>query len=175
MIELSFKDLYDTYAGMVYNLALQYTANAEDAEEITQDVFVKVHSQLSRFRKEAQPKTWIYRIAVNTSLDYLKARQARKRSGFLKILRFDDNAVSHPVEVNHPGIQLENKEALEGLFTALHKLPPNQQTVLILLKIDGLSQAEASAIMQISQKALESLLQRAKQNLVQLLKAKENE
>jgi RNA polymerase sigma-70 factor (ECF subfamily) len=65
---------------MVYNLALQYTQNTEDAEEITQDVFVKISQKMDGFKNESSLKTWIYRIAINTSLDFLKHKNSKKDS-----------------------------------------------------------------------------------------------
>ena len=59
---------------MVYNLALQYTQNKADAEEITQDVFVKVHQKIHTFGERSELKTWIYRIAINQSLDFLRSK-----------------------------------------------------------------------------------------------------
>jgi RNA polymerase sigma-70 factor (ECF subfamily) len=151
----------------VYNVALHYSQQVEDAEEITQDVFLKIHQKGASFRKEAELKTWIYRIAINSSLDYIKAKQAEKRKWWQSALRLEpsDTTESKMIELNHPGIQLENKESLEALFRQINRLAANQKTALILLKVEGLSQAEAADIMEITEKALESLFQRAKKNL----------
>ena len=67
---------------MVYNLALGYVQNTEDAEEITQDVFVKVYQKIEGFKSDSTLKTWIYRIAINQCIDYVKAKNAKKRFGF---------------------------------------------------------------------------------------------
>ena len=67
-------EIYQEHKSMVYNLSLQYVWSAEDAEEITQDVFLKVFESLGKFRSESHLRTWIYRITINTSLDFLKAR-----------------------------------------------------------------------------------------------------
>ena len=60
---------------MVFNLALQYVQNTEDAEEITQDVFVKIHFSKDNFKNQSAWRTWIYRITINQSLDFLKAKK----------------------------------------------------------------------------------------------------
>jgi RNA polymerase sigma factor (sigma-70 family) len=62
---MTFKEIFDKYNKLVYNLALQYVQQKEDAEEITQDVFVKIHEKLSTFQQQSDIKTWIYRITIN--------------------------------------------------------------------------------------------------------------
>ena len=73
-----FDEIYDNNKDQVYNLALQYVQNQHDAQEITQDVFVAVYKSMSSFRKDSLMSTWIYRITINKSLDYLKARKRKK-------------------------------------------------------------------------------------------------
>jgi RNA polymerase sigma-70 factor (ECF subfamily) len=161
---MHFEEIYHKYKNDVFNLALHYVLNREDAEEITQDVFLKVHHKLGSFRMNASLKTWIYRITVNQSLDFLKAKNRKKR--FFVRNALSDNVLSYEiVNFQHPGIELENKEAYQQLFAAIVKLPSNQRTVITLLKIEHLSIAEVVEIMRIGPKAIESLLQRAKKNL----------
>ena len=162
-----FEDLYEQHKNRVYNLALHYTQNVEDAQEITQDVFVAAHQSLNSFKENAGISTWLYRIAVNKCLDFLKAKNRKKRFAFLTSLFFDDtnNLKHNPPELNHPGVLLEDKEALNILFKKINELPDNQKTALILHKIEQKPQAEVAEIMNLSAKAVESLIQRAKTNL----------
>lgn len=165
-----FKELFDNYKSLVYNVALQYVQNKEDAEEITQDVFVKIHEKLIFFQNQSALKTWIYRIAVNQSLDFLKAQKSLKRWSFFSALSLNnENTKIEVPHFNHPGVELEQKEALEFIFKAINQLPENQKTVLILLKIEQNSQAQTAEIMDLSTKAVESLFNRAKKNLEILL------
>ena len=167
---MNFSEIYSLYNNMVYNLALQYTQTTEDAEEITQDVFVKVHKKFHTFNNQSELKTWVYRIAVNQSLDFIKARNSQKKWHIFSALRIDNASTTFDVPTfNHPGVELEQKESLEFIFKCINQLPDNQKTALILLKIEQLSQAEAAEVMNISSKALESLFQRAKKNLENLL------
>ncbi len=172
---MNFEVIYEEHKRMVYNLALQYVQNCEDAEEITQDVFVKVSLSLKDFKEESTLATWIYRISINKSLDYIKAKKRQKRFAFItSIFKEDSNEVKHdPPEFNHPGVKLEDKEALETIFKYINKLPDNQKTALILHKIEHMPQSEVAEIMEISPKAVESLVQRAKTNLSKLLKNSE--
>jgi RNA polymerase sigma factor (sigma-70 family) len=164
---LTFSELYDQYHKLVYNLALHYVQQIEDAEEITQDVFLSVHKSLSTFQYKADLKTWIYRIAINKSLDYIKAKNRKKRLGFLRFIWSDHETEYVPSlnQMNHPGIDLEQKESVARIFRAINELPENQKTALILNKIEQMTLPELAEIMNLSYKATESLIQRAKQNL----------
>ncbi|MDX1905813.1 MAG: RNA polymerase sigma factor [Bacteroidia bacterium] len=168
---MTFEVLYETFKQQVYNLALHYAGNTSDAAEITQDVFVAVYHNLGRFRKDAGAGTWIYRITINKSLDYLKARKRKKRFAFLVSLSDSPEAEIRQTQTtfDHPGVALEQREATAHLFALINKLPDNQRTALILTKIEHKSQAEAADIMNLSPKAVESLVQRAKTFLSQKL------
>jgi RNA polymerase sigma-70 factor (ECF subfamily) len=174
--ELHFEALYHEHKNLVYNLCLQYVLNAEDAQDITQEVFVKVYQHYHQYNPAAASlKTWIYRIAINQCLDFLKARKTKKRFGFITSL-FQQGS-GEPVEVaghvNHPGIESENKEALQKLLQIIQTLPENQQTAIILSKIEDRPQKEVAEIMNTSVKAVESLLQRAKQTIQKKLTGSE--
>lgn len=153
----------------MYNLALHYVQNSPDAEEISQDVFVSVYEKLPAFDHRASVSTWIYRITVNKALDHLRARKRRKRRHFFTSLSFGDTAGGDPGHFEHPGYTLEQKQEVKRIFDCLNRLPPNQKTAVILLKIEGLSQQDTAAVMRLSPKAVESLFQRAKKNLEKLL------
>ena len=74
-----FEKLYNQYNVLVYNLALNYLQNIEDAEEITQDVFIQINNSLSNFQEKSSLKTWIYRITINKCLDFIKHKNSQKR------------------------------------------------------------------------------------------------
>ena len=77
--KLSYEDFYNQYKILVYNVALHYLQNIEDAEEVTQDVFVQVFQSLKKFEQKSTVKTWIYRITINKSIDYIKHKNSQKR------------------------------------------------------------------------------------------------
>lgn len=162
--EGAFKTLYGLYADKVYNTAISYTKNADDAQEITQDVFVKIFKKASTFKGKSSLNTWIYRIVVNTSLNYLKKKN--------RFTLFKDafNSIES-VEFEHPGVLLENKENAAALYKAMDCLPDTQKTAFILSYIEELPRQEVATIMDTSLKAVESLLQRAKKNMrIELIK-----
>lgn len=161
--------LYEKYAKQVYNLALQYVQNVNDAEEIAQDVFLSAHRSLDKFRDESNHGTWLYRITINKSLDFLKAKKRKKRFfWFTNELSENDS-----IEFNHPGVLIENQEETAFIFSCINELPDNQKTALILNKIEQLPIAEIAGIMDLSAKAVESLVQRAKTNLSKKIKGSE--
>lgn len=152
---------------MVYNTALSYVQNNEDAEEVTQDVFIELHRSLDSFKEESSLKTWIYRIAINKSLDYLKYRNRKKRMGILSdIFKKDSLEPAHHIaDFEHPGVKFENKEKAKILFKAINTLPEAQKTAFILAKVEGLGNLQIGEIMNRHVGAIESLLSRAKENL----------
>ena len=161
-----FKEIYNEHINRVFNLALHYVQNIEDAEEITQDVFVKIHEAQSSFQFQSQMSTWIYRITVNTCLDFLKSKTRKKRFAIIKSLFNTNNEIVYDqIQFDHPGVKLEHKEKLQLLFKFINELPFNQKTAIILHKIEHISQNEIAKIMNLSPKAVESLVQRAKTNL----------
>jgi len=166
-----FDTLYRHYKDRVFNTVLGYVQNTEDAEELTQDVFVEVHRGLQAFRGDASAGTWIYRIAVNKACDFLRRRNRKKRFGLLFRLNADGRQPAPLSDFHHPGILLEHKERAAILFAAIARLPENQQTAFILARLEDLGNKDIAAIMQLSVGAVESLLSRAKENLRKQLEA----
>ena len=142
----------------MYNTALSYAQHVPDAEEITQDVFTNVFRSAAKFKGESEVSTWIYRITVNTSLNYLRRK---KRFGFLS---GGEPHLDTP-DFEHPGVLLEQKENAKALFKVIDTLPDQQKTAFILSFVEELPRQEVADVMRVSLKAVESLLQRAKGNL----------
>ena len=170
---LDLRRVFGDYKNRVFNTALGLVQNRQDAEDVTQEVFVNLHQTLSSFKGQSQLSTWIYRITVNKSLDFLKARQAKKRSGFVFSLfgsKADDERPLDVPDFVHPGVQMERQEAAAALFRAINQLPEQQKVAFTLAKVEGLSYQEIADVLQTSIPSVESLLFRAKQNLQKLLK-----
>ena len=165
--EAALQNLYEKYASKVFSTIISYTKNKEDAEEILQDVFVSIHNTAGKFRFGSSVSTWVYRIAVNKSLDFLRKKNSSKRSGlFTSLYKRDSGEVAiESKDFIHPGVTLENAENAKILFRVIEDLPENQKTAFILTQIEGLPQNEVAQIMELSRKAVESLVQRAKANL----------
>lgn len=165
MSAYDFRHIYDEYSKMVYNVCLNYLQNTEDAEDVTQDVFVKIHKKLNSFNEQSSIKTWIYRISINSCLDFLKAQKNKKSVFFSVSIMNNFNVLPVISDFNHPGVILENDEALKSLFGKINQLPVNQKTAILLKAVEDLSQKEIAAVMNMNEKAVESLLSRARKKL----------
>jgi len=167
----SFNDIVNSNKSRVFNTAISFLQNREDAEDITQDVFIEVYHSLEKFKQQSSISTWIYRITVNKSLDFLRKKNRRKEYGFIRNLFYKESG-----EINldkghfdHPGVLLEKKENARILFAAIELLSENQKTAFILFHVEELSQKEIAEVMGTSPKAVESLIQRAKATLREIL------
>jgi RNA polymerase sigma-70 factor (ECF subfamily) len=170
--QIDFRKIYDQYKLLVYNLALHYLQNIEDAEEITQDVFVELYNSLPRFKENSTLKTWIYRITINKCLDFIKQKNSKKRLYIFGKKSRNEFEIQNISNFEHPGILLINKEKSEILFGVINELSENQKTAFILSKIDGLSNPEISEIMSVSISSVESLIFKAKASLKEKLSKK---
>ena len=164
--EQAFTKLVDEWQDMVYNTALGIVQNADDADDITQEVFIQVYKSVSSFKGESKISTWLYRITVSKALDHEKKKKRKKRFGFVQSLfGGQEEEQLHPVEFNHPGVELEKKERANELFNALKQIPDKQRIVFTLHKLEGQSYQEVAEIMNTTLYAVESLMNRAKINL----------
>ena len=167
----AFKQLVDECEDMVYNTALGIVQNEDDADDLTQDVFVQAYQSISSFKGDSKISTWLYRITVNRALDHEKKKKRRKRLGFMGFLSGNrEHEVETVPEFDHPGVLLEKKESAADLFNALKQLPDNQRIAFTLHKLEGQANREIAEIMGISLQAVESLMARAKRNLESILK-----
>jgi RNA polymerase sigma-70 factor (ECF subfamily) len=168
--ELAFKSLVATYQDMVYNTALGIVQNAEDAEDVAQEVFIQVYRSIDQFKGDARLSTWMYRITTTKALDHIRSRKRKKRFAFItSLFGPNDELIHEPVDFQHPGVTLDRKEQAALLFRMIEQLPDNQKVAFTLHKTEGLSYQEIADVMQLSVSAVESLLFRARQNLRKLL------
>jgi RNA polymerase sigma factor (sigma-70 family) len=164
--ESAFRIIVETRKDLVYNTVLGLLQNTGDAEDITQEVFIKVYESVHQFKGESAFSTWLYRIAVTKSLELIRNRKRKKRFAFISGLFGDDNEPRHdPADFVHPGVQLDNRERAAILFKAIAKLPDNQRITFTLHKVEGVPYQEISEVMKITVSAVESLIHRAKANL----------
>lgn len=163
----AYTQLVEAYQRMVYNTVLGIVQVTEEAEDVAQEVFIQVYQSIGNFRAESKLSTWIYRIALTKSLDWQRKKKAKKRFNQIKqSLGFGGNQTNEePINFNHPGVQLDNKEQAAILFKALNKLPENQKVAFVLIKTEGLNYQETSAVLNTTVKAVEALMHRAKANL----------
>jgi RNA polymerase sigma-70 factor (ECF subfamily) len=169
-----YKLLVERYQSIVFRTCMGFLHNKEDADDLTQDIFIQTYQTLPAYKGEASFSTWIYRITVNASLN--KLRKSSKNP-FLQRL---ENVFGSEKgkEYNFPVSDAENPETLiiqaernEWVEKALNSLPEKQRTAIVLSKYDDLSQREIAVIMETTEGAVEALIQRAKANLREKLSA----
>jgi len=163
-----FRMFVEQYQQMVSRTCMGFLHNKDDADDLTQDVFIQAYQSLPRFRGDSTFSTWLYRIAVNASLNKI-----RKSPMKLMLQRFENIAGSKNDKKISPLIPVEEdpekilirREHIEWVQRALDSLPVKQRTAIVLSKYDDLSQKEIAEIMNSTEGAIEALLQRAKKNL----------
>jgi RNA polymerase sigma-70 factor (ECF subfamily) len=165
---LAFKLLVDQYQHLVLNTCYNLLGNRQDAEDAAQEVFFQVYKSAQKFRGEAKISTWLYRIAVNRSLNFIRDN---KRFGWLKslssLLEGERQEVADvpASDSARPDVALEKKERNVIVQKAIDSLPEKQRTAFVLHKYDGLSYQEIAEISKYSLSSVESLIHRAKLNL----------
>lgn len=169
--ENAFRQFVNNNQKYVMNICYRFVYNKELAEDITQEVFIEVIKSIHFFRKEAKISTWLYRIAISKSLDYIKFHRRKKRIAFFKnLMPFNETAENTLYNKNDlPDRNIENNDKMYAIKTALDKLPEKQRIAFSLSKYDDLSSKEISEIMELSISAVEALIHRAKNNLHKLL------
>ena len=163
----AFQTLVEQYQDRVINTCYGFVRDREDAKDIAQEVFIEIYQSLEKFREEAKLSTWIYRISVTKSLDFLRRKNRKKRMGqFKKLFNIDDVAerIEQP-SGNNPDKNMEARERAQILQQAMDRLPENQKIAITLSKYEGFSNKEISEIMNTSVSSVESLIHRAKVNL----------
>jgi RNA polymerase sigma factor (sigma-70 family) len=164
--ETAFKELVLTWQDMVFNTVLSILQNEEDAEDVSQEVFIQVYQSINAFKAESKLSTWMYRIATTKSLDHLRKKKRKKRFAYVQSLfglAYEEK--EQPVTFYHPGVVLDNKEKAAVLFKALNLLPEKQKVAFTLHKVEGLSYQQVGEVMGTTLPAVESLIHRAKGNL----------
>jgi RNA polymerase sigma-70 factor (ECF subfamily) len=170
--ESAFEELVQRHQVKVINLIYYFLNDRWEAEDVAQEVFLKVWKNASKFKGKSKFSTWLYRIVINSCLNH-------KRSG-KKDLNSQDSISSNPSDcLNNPELAgntqsnphqiMEKKERKIIVNQAIRLLPPKQRMALILSRFEGYSYTEISELMNVSIPSTESLLFRAKQNIAKIL------
>jgi RNA polymerase sigma-70 factor (ECF subfamily) len=165
----AFNELVSVYRNRVINTCYRFLLVEEDAEDVSQEVFIEVYKSIKSFRSDSKLSTWILRIAVSKSLDEIKKRQRKKRiSSVFKKVHLEDLA-NWLVGGPSPEKQLSEKENMKEIMKAMDALPDNQRIAFTLSKVEGYTNPEIAEIMKTTTTAVESLLYRAKKELIRAL------
>ena len=167
----AFEELFDRFSTLVYNVAYRMLQNKQDAEDITQEVFFQAYKSLKHFRAESQLSTWLYRIAVNRSLNHQRKRKLQRWLS-LDFEAREDSAVNS----GYPGTTEDGLDDAMGkkdteriVQEAINSLPDQQRSAILLHRYEELSYEEIAKIMGVTVASVESRLHRAKQTLAKKL------
>lgn len=158
----AFQELVAQCSASVINTCYAMLHSTEDAEDMAQEVFIEVYRSIRRFRHEADLNTWIYRIAINKSLDLVRKRKRKKRLGDLQALF---RAKTGSARESSPDRELEERERKQILLEQIGQLAENQRIALVLSQYEKLSNKQVGEVLGISEGAVEALLHRARANL----------
>jgi RNA polymerase sigma factor (sigma-70 family) len=150
---VNIEDLYQKYRGHIFYLCKKYVHEDQDAEDIVQNVFIKIIRKNESFENRSACFTWMYRIAVNECLNYIKANRN-------KFMQFDVNLT--PVQNEHAFLPLERTWLWQRLFKAISN---EEQMIIILHAIEGVSLTEIADILSISRQALHKSWEKTKKRL----------
>jgi RNA polymerase sigma-70 factor (ECF subfamily) len=157
----AFGTLIERYQRPVFNTVLHMVGDAEDAREVCQQAFMKAFEHLSSYDRQRKFFSWIYRVAVNESINYLKSRRPHEEL---------NDKLQHPRA--NPAEQFEVLEQWKDLHEAIMKLEPNYRAVVILRHFVHLTYHEVSDILNLPEKTVKSRLFTARQLLREALEAK---
>jgi len=162
----AFRRLVEHHQRFVYSVAFRFTGNSSEAEDITQEVFIKLWKNLSKYKEGIKLTTWLYKIIANHTLDYLKSssRKQQMSNVEMKISR------QIPDEINHEQ-QIEERELLRIVTTLAKRLTFKQQATFVLRDLEGLSVEEIVKILDMSAGTLKSNLYYARQKIREDLKS----
>jgi RNA polymerase sigma-70 factor, ECF subfamily len=157
----AFEQIYRATSSFVYNVALRITRNSADAEEATQDVFMKIYKNLKGFGFRSAFKTWVYRITVNTAINHYRkfSKEEKNRVDYDNII---ESLPDHRL-ITEEASQSDNQARLNALFD---RLSPKYKTCLILREIEGLSYQEIAGTLNMPVNTVRSRLKRARQALL---------
>jgi RNA polymerase sigma-70 factor (ECF subfamily) len=166
---VAFQELFERYKKLIINICYRLVGDKDEAEDLTQDVFLKIFKSANHFKYRSKVSTWIYRIAINLSLNHLR------RKKYQQWFSLDDDAATKERVVfelysdDCPESAFDKQEQEKIVLKAINSLPEDQRVAVMLQRYDQLSCQEIAAIAECSVGAVQARLHRAKKNLYQKL------
>lgn len=166
----SFAFLLDKYSRQVHSLILKVVCNREDAEELAQDVFLKVYKNISSFKGDSSFSTWIYRIAYNTAISATRKRK-------MEYLAFEEAQIDNVSEEEVENLmgKMDTSEQVERLEKAIEQLSPDDRAIILLFYIQEKTVEDLVTITGLTTSNVKTKLFRVRKKLFVLLKEMEKE
>ena len=168
---LDFAEVFREYRRPIYNYLLRMTQNQAEAEDLTQETFIRAHRSLPTFRGEASLSTWLYRIATNVSFDHFRRRTTRQAETALsleKIEFYEDRDSNTPPSPEQLAARSEMSACVQAF---VQRLPPDHRVVLVLKDLQGLKNREIAEVLDCSLATVKIRLHRARTKLREALNA----
>ncbi|SHJ01440.1 RNA polymerase sigma-70 factor, ECF subfamily [Dethiosulfatibacter aminovorans DSM 17477] len=172
----SFETLIKDYKKVAYNIALKYLRNKEDAEDVSQESLIKVFKNIGKFNMNSSFKTWMYRIVVNTCLDFKRKKKENTVSVDQPLHSgYDEFYMELEDEKSSPENIVDKKLTSEMVMEAIEKLDDDFKTVIILRDINDFSYDEISRILSCNIGTVKSRISRGRQKLKEILEENVND
>ena len=162
----AFDELMTVHEKRIYALCLRMTGNREDALDCAQDAMLRVWRALGSYRKQASFSTWVYRVATNTCLDYLRKKKTRPS---VSLDAMEDDGFSPSDASGDPVQQSEAAARKRTLAAGIASLPPDMRAALVLRDVQGFSYEEVSDILDTPLGTVKSRINRAREKLRSIL------
>jgi RNA polymerase sigma-70 factor (ECF subfamily) len=166
--EAAFRALVNHYQEMVINVSYRFVHSRDDAMDIAQEVFIKAYDSIGKFREQSSLSTWLYRIAVNRSLNFVRDKKRKNIFNSLDLLFENENSSPLQQEEDQNDTadeKMEKQENTRALYKALDDLPKKQRVAITLNKLEELTYKEIAEIMEISVSETGVLINRARKKL----------
>lgn len=165
----AFEKLVDKYQKLIFNFAFQITSNLNDAQDISQEVFIKIFKNLHKCKGKPSIKTWVYTITYNTSIDFIRKRNPKILSFDKPVDKEGDFIMEMPSDEPTPEQILIFKENVKNIQNSIDKLNTSFKTMIFLRDIKGLSYNEIAEITNLNVGTVKSRLNRARVCLKNIL------
>ncbi len=155
-------ELIERYGRRIYNLAFQFTGNTAEAEDLTQEIFLRLYRNLGRYRGDVPLTGWTLRLSRNLCIDHYRRTRSERRS----VIVSDEVLAHQPAASGNPAARAERREQLRLVYQTLEELPEAFAEVLMLRDLQGLSYAEICAFLDLPEGTMKSRLRRARLELI---------
>lgn len=162
----SFSVLVDRYKDFVFTLALRMLKNREEAEEVSQDTFIKTYKSLDKFKGDSKFSTWIYRVCYNTCLDRIK-----KNKKYINDVEINEFTAHEVKTIENALTKIEAKEKEDAIQRCIAMLPSEDSFLLTLYYFDDLSLDEMSKVVGITANSIKVKLFRCRKKLASILRS----
>ncbi len=162
------EEIYKNYSGFVFRNALRITGSPEDADEVTQEVFIKVLKNFNNFKFNSSLSTYLYRITINTAINYTKSQKTKQ-------IQNTENSVLEPIDNNNTEEELTKRELHDLFFRIMNSLGDEMRECFYLKEVEGMKYEEIATLLNENVNTVKTKVRRARERLINELKEFENE